>query len=128
MTNTIDKKPKCKQYLLTIRKHQVKHYITQHDLDSVVDYLKWKHDSLYVYKTAYEIEDKYKQLHMHAIVSLSHIICYRDNNKYGDYKIHWSPINSYYGAMKYITKDSFNKYEQQQILETNYFNHNYGFI
>ncbi len=114
--------------MITIRKHQVLDYVTQHDLDKVIGCLKWKHDSLRIMKHTYEIEDKYKQLHLHAVVYINRLLRYIDNNKFLDFKIHWSPVTSLSGAIKYITKDSKNRYEQEQILITNYYNHNYGFI
>ncbi len=116
------------KYLLTIRKHQVKDYVDESMINSVMDYLKLKHDSLHVVKECYEVDKKYEQLHYHAVVEISHRVWYKDNSKFKTFRIHWSPIGNLCGAISYILKDASNKYEQEQILIKNYYCNNYGFI
>ncbi len=111
------------KYIITIRKHQVKDYVVESDIDAVVSYLKLKHDSLKVLNHAYEIGHKYNQLHFHAMISLCHAIRYSDNSKHNGFFIHWKRIYNECNAVKYILKDSPNRYEQEQILTINKYCH-----
>lgn len=116
------------KYLLTIRKHQVKDFVDKNDLDDVVETLRTAVPSLHIGHHTYEIDNKYKQLHYHAIVSNRFRIRYKDNSKFNSFRIHWSPIGDEKGAIKYITKDAYNEYKQEYIHLFNYFNHHYGFV
>lgn len=116
------------KYLITIRKHQVKDYVDKSLIDEIKMYIKLKHDSLKIIKECYEVDKKYKQLHYHAVVEINHKVWFKDNSKYKDFRIHWSPVGSMCGAIKYVLKEASNEYEQEQILIKNYYCHNYGFI
>ncbi len=115
-------------YLLTIRKHQVKDYVDKSMLDQIVGSLKLKHDTLHVLNHCYETFCKYEQLHFHGIVNISHNIYYKDNNSVDGYQIRWAPIYNMKGALKYIIKEAYNKYEQEYIHVINYYRYHYGFV
>lgn len=116
------------KYLITVRKHQVKDYVDKSMLDEAMGYLKFKHNTLHIVDQCYEIDSKYKQLHYHAVVEIKHRIVYKDNSRYKLYRIHWVPVRDLEGALRYIKKQAYNKYKQEEILMINYYNNNYAFI
>ncbi len=116
-----------KYYLLTIAKHQVKDYVDKSDLDQAMVSLKLKHDSLNILSKTYEISKLYKQLHLHAIVSIPYSIHYKTNNSFDGFRFQWKPVYDFKGAFKYIYKDSCNQYEQEQIFALNYYYSQYRF-
>jgi len=125
-TVLLDNRPRF--YLITIAKHQVKDYVHKSDLDNIVVRLKTKHDTLHVIDCVYEISDKYRQLHIHAIARLGHTISYKQNNSFNGYRVQWSPIYNWKGALSYLTKVVKSKYRQEQIFAENNYNHSYGFV
>ncbi len=116
------------KYLLTIRKYQVLDQVSELDINEILDHLKNKHVSLHIVKQCYELDETYNQLHYHAVIEIATKIWYKDNSKHNDFRIHWSPIGSLCGAIKYVLKDASNQYEQEQILIKNYYCNHYGFI
>ncbi len=115
------------KYLLTIRKHRVKEYVTEFDLDDVYSSVLTRNPRLITKVYSYEIDPTYRQLHMHLIVHSPYKITYKNNCKFNNFRIHWSPIGDQIGASKYITKKAYNEYEQEHILIMNYYNNHYGF-
>ncbi len=117
-------------YLISINKHQVKDYVTKADLDRIIIQLKWLETSLDIKDSAYELGHKYNQLHFHAIVKTKPSFRYRHLTKLDGYQIYWKKIIDNKDIVKistYIHKDSSNRFEQEEILECNYYLHNYAF-
>lgn len=115
-----------KEYFLTIRKHQVKDYVTKEDLDHILICLKLRLP-LKVAEVTYEMDTKYGQLHSHIILSTRKGVYYSKHSSINGFRVYWREIYSKEPTYGYIHKDSVNKFEQEQILITNYYRHNYGF-
>ncbi len=118
-------------YMITIRKHQVKDFVTVCELASILDNLiindlGWA--SCHCDNIVYEVDRTYKQLHLHCILYSDINFRYSKYSKAGKFRIHFRRVYNFDGAVGYLKKQVFNKYEQEQLIDENYFNHNYGFI
>lgn len=113
-------------YMVTVRKSQVKDFVTVGHLDFILESVVKPPKT--ITNIVYEIENTYNQLHLHCIVSSPYRVCYAKNNKFGGYIIHWKPVFSLDGCISYIQKQSANMYEQSQTIEVNWYNHHFGFI
>ncbi len=117
-------------YLVTISCQQKKDYIDRSMLDEVILWLKMSIGHLHIIRSVYENSGKYRQLHWHAIVSVSKNFYYRPYTAYGieaytknTYRIQYKKIFNMKGATKYINKDL--RYKTQlDILQNNYFSIN----
>ncbi len=114
-------------YFLTICKHQTKDYVTKQDLNNVITLLKLRNPTLVIETYIYEISPKYKQLHFHGTCTANKLICYKHNNSLLTYRVYWQRVYNLKTLTDYITKNVSNKYEQEQVLYTNWYNHHYGF-
>ncbi len=115
-------------YLLTINKHQVKDYVTRESLGYIMLRLKMLISDLYMPHMAFEIGDKYKQLHMHGLGVTTKPVLYSKHNSILGFRIEWKRVYNLKGVLQYIYKSAYNKYEQENIIDNNYYNHNFGFI
>ncbi len=119
-------------YLLTIRKSAVYSPVSQDEINNVYDFLSARLQSFKVILYNYEVDPKYDQLHSHAIISINQYFHFTSYNKFGEFFIHWKPIkdikNSFKTINNYLHKQAWDKYKQEQILITNHYRHNYGFI
>lgn len=117
------------EYMLTIAKHQVKDYVTTYDINSVIKILKERFNTLAVQTIGYELMPKYNQLHAHLLISIKEPVYYKKNSSILGFRVQWSPSDDPKGAIKYIQKDAYNKYAQEQILDVNkYTNGPYAFL
>ncbi len=116
-----------KEYFLTIRKHQVKDYVSEEDLQCI---LKCLGDRLQfiVIDLIYEIDSKYDQLHAHLVIETNRSVYYKNHSSINGFRIYWLPANGRKRIINYMHKDSSNKYEQEQIILSNHYRHHYGFI
>ncbi len=122
-------------YIVTIRKSQVKDYVSYDDLKKRVAGLCLCLPSLNVIIQGYEAHGLYRQLHVHLLVYSPKRISYRlINGKFkGDgYIYHFKRCNigdheDIESCCKYITKNDSNMYEREQTLIENYYNYHYGF-
>ncbi len=120
-------------YLLTISCQQKKAFVQQSDLDEVLLWLKMNEDTFHVYKQSYERSGKYLQLHFHAIVGIRTTFRWRPYTQYGDtevmaltFRVHWSRVTDYPGAVLYVYKDTKNNsVVQQQIFIQNLYKYHY---
>lgn len=116
-----------KEYFLTIRKHQVKDYVSVQDLLDIIELLKSRLP-LEITDIVYEIDHKYNQLHSHLIARSQKSIFYKKNSSINGFRLYWLLIDkNKKSVLSYMHKDSYNKFEQEQIILTNYYRHNYGF-
>lgn len=115
-----------KEYFLTIAKHQVKDYVSEFNIACVIHELK-RRLSFKVIDIVYEIDRKYDQLHCHVLIRSHRFINYKNNTSIIGFRVYWLPVKGDKGVISYMHKDSCNKYEQEQILLTNYYRHHYGF-
>lgn len=115
-----------KQYFLTIHKHQVKDYVSVQDIEDLLKSLRFLL-TFKVIKITYEISRTYNQLHAHLLVQTNKVIYYKKYSSIDNFRLYWLPAVDGEKIFKYMTKDSSNKYEQQQIIITNYYRHHYGF-
>lgn len=113
-------------YLITIRKHQTKDYVSMAELEEVKGGLSNTVGTLEYY--AVERHGRYKQLHAHGIILLPRTTRYGLYTKYNNFRIHYQRIESYIGAIKYIFKH-YNKYSHTQLDTelSNYFAYHYAF-
>lgn len=118
-----------KEYFLTIRAHNVKVYVSEREIEDIVSELKARLD-IHISDLTYEIDKKYNQLHSHLMIRSRKNVYYKDNSSIRGFRVYWKPIccsTDRSTVLLYIHKDSSNKYEQEQIIQTNYYNHHYGF-
>lgn len=113
-------------YMVTVRKHQVKDFVTVQHLDTILD-LAIKGLNATVEHVVYEIETTFNQLHLHCIVKTKFRVCYRARCKLSGFRIYWKPVFSMEGCVSYIHKDVCNKYDQEQIVILNHYNNKYMF-
>ena len=115
-----------KEYFLTIRKHQVKDYVSEDDLVNILNTLE-RRLPLIVTDVVYEIDSKYEQLHSHIILKTPLSVYYKQHSSINGFRVYWRKVVDLKPTYSYMHKDSCNKYEQEQIIITNYYRHNYGF-
>ncbi len=117
-------------YLLTIRKHQVKDYVTPEEINDVILNLKLRIASLHITQSCYELDSKYQQLHWHAWVTTDKYIYYNKYSSNNGFRIYWRSLEgkSPLGVIRYLHKQATNKIVQSQIIDLNYYNHVYSFI
>lgn len=121
--------PKGRQliYMITIRKHQVKDYVSISDLRDVVIWLKCRLPFIKIDNVVYEIDSTYRQLHLHCILRSPLDFKYNQHTKCWGYRIHYRKVYDLSGARGYLSKQVSNIYEQQELLLDNYYSHHYGF-
>ncbi len=115
------------RYMVTIAKCQKLDYVEPSQLNSVMLWLKIKQRTLHVDDYTYENDGKYRQLHMHSIVTVKRPVYYKYNNKHNGFYIDWKLITDLDGAYRYIHKHAYNEHEQQMIINENYIRNNYMF-
>lgn len=115
-----------KEYFLTIAKHQVKDYVSECQITDVINELKLNLP-FKVISIVYEISRKYDQLHSHVLIKSNRYINYKLYTSIKGFRVYWLAVKDRKPVISYMNKDSCNKYEQEQILITNYYRHNYGF-
>jgi len=116
-----------KNYFLTIRKHQVLDYVSVEDLLDILQCLK-KDLQFIVISFSYETDPKYDQLHAHLIIKTKRSVYYKKHSSINGFRLYFVPIYNSNKTLSYMNKDSTNKYEQEQIIITNYYRHHYAFI
>lgn len=118
-------------YMVTIRKHQVKDFVTVSDL---TDRLTWLVTTLgrsvefTIDTTVFEVDPKYMQLHLHCILTATSNFKYYKLTKNKGFRIHFRKVYDLTGAKGYLMKQVRNDYVQDQLIDENYFNHHYGFV
>ncbi len=113
-------------YLLTIRKHQVKDFVTVNELKSALANLV-SHIPMYVTNIVFEVEHTYMQLHLHCIITMDHYFNYTRYTKYHGFRLHFKKCYDLGGLKGYLLKQVSNKYIQEQLIVENYYSHYYGF-
>lgn len=109
-------------YLLTIRKHQVKDYVTEETLNRHLKYYNVK-------DYCYEAHGKYKQLHVHAIVEIDTIDVKEHKVSHKGFLHHIKIINSkphLLACIHYLYKHNPNQEYVNQTRLANYFRHHYA--
>ncbi len=117
-------------YALTIIRHQKLDYVDKSDLDAVITELKIRLNTMNVLLYAYENSGKYRQLHFHGTVKVNEYIKFKELASINGFFVSFKKLATATDRLKwdaYITKEDFNKYEREQTLIINYYNHNYGF-
>ncbi len=115
------------KYFVTFELSQKKLYATPEMLITCLLKLKLRHHTIRILNSVFELGYKYKQLHLHVIITLSHKIIYKENNIISGIRLYWKPIYNTLTLIKYLSKDS-KQYTQSDIFTLNYLNHNYGFV
>ncbi len=115
-----------REYFLTIAKHQVKDYVSEHNLKEIISELHHKLP-FKVISVVYEMSNKYSQLHSHVLIKSRKYINYKQLTSIKGFRVYWLSVENREPIMSYMKKDSCNKYEQEQLLVTNYYRHHYGF-
>ncbi len=120
-------------YLLTVSCQQKQNYISESNLRDVLLWLKMSIQSFKVYNYSYERSGYYHQLHFHGIIAVSNRFRWKPYTQYGDvehcentFRIQWSRIHDYEGAVSYVYKDTHNcSVKQDQIFNENIYQHHY---
>jgi len=112
------------KYLLTITKYQKLDFVDESELRLVMEYLK--DNKVYFIDYAMETSGMYRQLHLHAVVKYRGR--YKFLSKFGNFRVHWSPVTDINGAFRYIYKDAYNRDMQSQILVINQYSYEPKFI
>lgn len=116
-------------WLVTIRKHRVKEYVSEDQLAEVRNYLRTK-SGLTIRDYCNEAHGTYKQLHSHLLIETPINFRFIGCTKYKDFRIHWKIIKRTLPKVAdYIHKRCKNHSEDQ--LEhnrlANYFRYHYAF-
>ena len=111
-------------YFITIRKHQVKDYVDVQEIMEIISYLMGRLSSLRLGSNAFEIDKRYNQLHFHVIVSVNEYFKFKGISSIRGFRVYWKKIYNHKGLIRYLYKDSPNKYKQEEIINTNYYTHN----
>lgn len=114
-------------HFLSIEKHRVKDYVSQEELDSILEILFARVPGKLLMRT-YELGKKYRQLHMHCIVAMSRPFKYKENSSIGGFRLYFKRVYDMEGVLRYMRKDATNDIAQCNILTQNYIRHNYAFI
>ncbi len=118
--------------MISISKASKNKYTSVSDIWEVILWLKANGLRLDAHNWAYERHGKYRQLHFHGLARFTGL--YNGLTHYGDniicpyFKIIWSRVRDREGAIRYIFKNSYNRYRMLQVLAENFFENNYGFI
>lgn len=116
-------------YMVTIRKFQVKDFVSSNELINIQGYVMQYLNYQPTFRhTVFEVDKKYMQLHMHFIVKSNKKICFKNICRYNQFRIYWVPVYSIKNVIMYLEKDVYNMYMQGQLIDTNYYKNNYGFI
>ncbi len=120
-------------YLITIRKHQVKDYVSVDELLSVLGRFVELYPNADIVDKGIECHGMYMQLHTHFIVCTPKKFYYRLFSQWEGFIIHYKLIEigciqDMLSVIDYIHKnDHNNKYVLSQLLDENYYRYNYGF-
>ncbi len=118
-------------YLLTISCQQKLIYVSKQDLDEVLLWLKMNIPTFHVYKHSYERSGQYTQLHFHGIIEMTGM--WRQFIQYGDslyqnktFRLQFSRITDYPGALKYVLKDTHDSLvRQNNVFLMNYYKYHF---
>ncbi len=122
-----------KYYIVTIRKHQVKDYVSYKELSIVMDRFRQVYPRSYIVSTGVEAHGLYRQLHAHLIVGFTQFVSYKKFNSYFGFYIHFKPITiesdeDMQRCLYYIHKYDWDCDMKRDIIEAeNYYNYHYGF-
>jgi len=105
--------------MITICLPQKLNFVSESELRSVMSYLS-EHEHYCFIDYTFEAHSKYRQLHCHAICKIPQK---RLLYKYAGFRIFYSKIYDYRGAMQYLYKYASNRYLQEQIITENYYNY-----
>ncbi len=121
-------------YIVTIRKSQVKDYVSYDNLRAKVLGLKLMLPRMYIIEIGYEAHGLYRQLHVHLLIDSLKIDYKMINRKMkGDgYIYHFKKCNIQFAEdveriCNYITKYDTDPCMRHMILIENYLNYFYGF-
>ncbi len=134
--NIIQPKPKALGakrhyiYMVSIHKHQKKDFVSKAELDTVLTdlLLKISYTNPMVQNTVYEMTAKYSQLHLHTILLCTRDFRYYKYSKSNGFRVHFKKVYDLHGMRGYLSKQVTCIAKQDQILNENYYNHNYGFV
>ncbi len=93
--------------MVTIRAHQVKRHIEEIDIERVLLILLQEH-GVHVDRYAYELDPKYKQLHLHGLCNTGFGFQYRGITSISGFRVYWKKIlpGSEKTCMGYICKNA----------------------
>ncbi len=116
-------------YMVTIRKHQVKDFVSKYELTSILQRLctnlTWRINS--VTNVVYELA-KHNQLHLHCILTCCRSFQKWRYNKIDGFFIHFKNVYNLDGAVSYLQKQVRCRASQDEVFTINFFSHHYGFI
>lgn len=117
-------------YLVTLRKSQVKEYVSWEELTSMMVQLE---NTFTIRDYCFEAHGVYRQLHCHLLIESDMALRFKFYSKmFDDYILHFRSVDKFSSLKKvsqYIHKHC-NNHSPEQIEQTrmcNYFKYHYGF-
>lgn len=116
-------------YMVSIHKQQKKDFVSKKNLDDIfhrllalLEYHQPRVDS-----KVYEMTSKYCQLHLHCLLSTITDFRYFRYTKQCGFRVHFKKVYDLDGMRRYLGKQVTCSAKQDQILDENHYNSNYGF-
>ncbi len=113
-----------KYYLVTVRKHQVKDFVSPVDLENILWYLSKR--GVHNLYGKWERHGRYKQLHYHFITRIPKYTL----TSFSGFRIHYERFSKgdYSAMQRYIDKHyNYHTHDQQHTSLANYFAYYYAF-
>ncbi len=116
-------------YMVSIHKHQKKDFVSKKNLDDVLNKLL----ALLGYyqplatNIVYEMTNKYSQLHLHCILHVVRNFRYYKFTDNMGFRVHFTKVYDLIGIQSYLSKQVTCHAKQDQVLDENFYNANYGF-
>ncbi len=111
------------KYFITIRKHRTTDYVTVEQIGEVITVLCNNLKSLNLLHYTYEVDKKYNQLHLHAIVNIDQYFKYNKLLSIKGFRIYWKQIYDISRLISYLTKQSQTAEELESLLIINKYTH-----
>ncbi len=116
-------------YMITIRKHRVKEYVSSDDLYDILRAVMMHNPHLGWMTEGLEAHGKYLQLHMHALFITNTPPLDKITSLFG-FRIYWSEMDKDSDTSKifdYIHKYDIDSYHREQIETDNWYRYHDGF-
>ncbi len=116
-------------YMVSIHKQQKKDFVSKKNLDDILNRLlvSLVYHQPHVDNKVYEMTHKYCQLHLHCLLTTNTDFRYYRYTKQCGFRVHFKKVYDLQGIQRYLRKQITCDAQQDQILDENYYNSNYGF-
>ncbi len=117
-------------YMVSIHKQQKKDFVSKKNLDDILSRLlaSLEYHQPQVDNKVYEMTQKYCQLHLHCLLTTNTDFRYFRYTKQCGFRVHFKKVYDLQGIQRYLNKQVTCDAIQDQILDENFYNANYGFV